>query len=158
VACLPLNDNCPQGFFCNPSTKTCAMGCQKDVDCKSDGGATRPACCDHLCVDENSDNAHCGGCNTSCGQQPCCAGFCSDITNDLANCGMCGHACAGGNANWSCMQSSCVVATCKTGFGDCNMMSNDGCEANFASDVANCGGCGKGCAAQNATVACSNMT
>src|SRR4030095_10563258 len=95
VECLPTNDNCPQGSFCNPSTFTCAMGCARDADCAADGGAK--ACCNHLCVDTLSDKANCGACGTDCGNQACCAGFCSDTTNDIANCGMCGKACSGGN-------------------------------------------------------------
>ena len=37
---------------------------------------------------------------------------------------------------------------CAAGFLDCNAgMANDGCEANPQTDVANCGGCGRSCAA-----------
>src|SRR5438128_2484858 len=103
VPCLPLNDNCPMGQFCNQvnGSYQCAMGCQKDGDCKptADGGNQKMGCCNHICVDLNGDNAHCGGCNTDCGNQTCCAGFCSDVAADLVNCGMCGKKCIGGHAS-----------------------------------------------------------
>jgi len=160
VACLPDNDNCPAGQFCGQmnGVNLCQAGCKMDGEClpTSDGGNQKMVCCNHLCTDSNADNQNCGTCGTACGNQTCCVGVCSDTTTDLANCGMCGKACSGGNAVWTCMNSSCAIANCKPGFMDCNMMPNDGCEANLSSDIKNCGMCGKSCAAQNAVVACMN--
>ena len=51
----------------------------------------------------------------------------------------------------------CQIVACDAGFGDCNAFGADGCEANTASDVNNCGSCGTVCAAPNAIeLSCSN--
>lgn len=67
--------------------------------------------CDGQCVDPLSDAAHCGGCNTTCGEGTCDAGSCqpaecgegltwcdaslscADLMNDRENCGQCGRDC-----------------------------------------------------------------
>src|SRR5579871_3465562 len=108
VACLPTNDNCPAGQYCDTQNgNQCLPGCKTDNEClpTSDGGNQKMACCGHACVDVNSDNGNCGMCGTACGNQTCCAGTCSDTTTDLANCGMCGKACSGGHAVWTCAMS-----------------------------------------------------
>src|SRR5579871_4661013 len=155
VPCLPTNDNCPQGEFCGSvnGQYQCQMGCQKDGDCMT--GKT-PACCNHVCVDENMDNANCGTCGTACGNLTCCGAACADTTTDLANCGTCGKACSGGHASWTCAMSSCAIAKCNTGYADCNMMASDGCEVSLSNDPNNCGVCGKTCQVQNAQGTCAN--
>jgi hypothetical protein len=37
---------------------------------------------------------------------------------------------------------------CNAGFGNCDAMTANGCEAVFVSDPLNCGVCGKSCAGQ----------
>ncbi len=156
VACLVTGD-CGAGQFCDPGDHTCHMGCDTDGQCTTDAGNANMKCCNHVCYDLNSSNTHCGDCNTDCGNQTCCGGFCSDITNgDINNCGGCGIACAKQNATWACMNSACTVTGCNMGFNNCNMLANDGCESNAASDVNNCGGCNMKCAPQNAMGACVN--
>ncbi len=77
-----------------------------------------------------------------------CSGVCVDTTTSLDNCGSCGHACppAASNTTASCAAGTCS-ANCNTGFGDCNHVASDGCEATLATDLANCGSCGHGCVA-----------
>jgi hypothetical protein len=48
---------------------------------------------------------------------------------------------------FGCKDSQCGKLKCEGGFADCNDDPADGCEINYATDVANCGGCGKKCAA-----------
>lgn len=49
-----------------------------------DGATTVPSCaagsvaCDDACVDLQSDRAHCGDCETSCGEEDCVAAVCVD--------------------------------------------------------------------------------
>jgi hypothetical protein len=38
------------------------------------------------------------------------------------------------------------VATCNTGYADCNGVPSDGCEVDTTTDPAHCGGCGTACA------------
>jgi hypothetical protein len=74
--------------------------------------------CDALCVDTQTDRLHCGSCTSSCGQQ---------------------------NAVATCVAGSCQT-TCNLGFTDCDGVPDNGCEANFNNDNANCGACNNQCA------------
>jgi hypothetical protein len=160
VPCLPDNDNCPKGFFCNLTNGaySCKQGCNVDQDCvaDADAGMQRLACCNHVCTDTYVDGKNCGKCGSDCNNDTCCVGICSNLTTDLGNCGACGNACFGQNASWTCAASKCAITSCNMGFGDCNKMPGDGCEANFGTDPKNCMGCGNVCNVQNATAACAN--
>lgn len=159
VACLPANDNCTNGSFCARvnGVYLCSRGCKIDADCPGgDGGAGKPACCNHLCTDLYSDSANCGACGGSCGPKTCCTGQCADLASDGNNCGVCGKACTGGQANWSCTNSKCAIASCNGTWSDCNMNPVDGCEVNIATDAKNCLGCGNACKVQNGSARCLN--
>src|SRR6185369_8295881 len=61
------------------------------------------------------------------------------------------HAAAG------CSNGSCVIAMCSPGFGNCNAMQNDGCEADLTADAKSCGACGRQCVSPpNVAVSCVN--
>jgi hypothetical protein len=55
---------------------------------------------------------------------------------------------AGPNAAASCKAGACSVA-CNTGFSDCDNNPANGCEVTSATDIANCGACGKNCGVAN---------
>lgn len=58
------------------------------------------------------------------------------------------EACDGSDpANAACNDSCNLV--CEAGFFDCNAVGDDGCEAEIASDGANCGGCGNVCLSES---------
>jgi len=127
-----------------------------------------------------SDPKNCGSCGNSCQNLghatatcaqglcvlgPCDAGWADCNKNpadgcevalgtDVANCGACGKACSAANASAACKDGACAIAACHAGFTDCNGQAADGCETATASDVNNCGGCGKACAAPNGTPGC----
>ena len=61
-------------------------------------------------------------------------------TTIRGNCGACGKSCG---PNQECSAGVCM---CDTGFGDCNMMPDDGCEADF-SRPETCGTCSNDCGA-----------
>ena len=133
-------------------------------------------------TDTASDINHCGACGNACPKSPngvvrCEAGMCKfDCVTDFAdcddnkqngcetstatnpmNCGACGKRCGVlPNANTvACSASTCVVETCKAGYGDCNKNPGDGCEADIRSDANHCAGCGKRCpAVMNGAAAC----
>lgn len=117
-----------------------------------------------------TDPKNCSGCGKACPSAPnsvptckggtcftdCAKGF-NDCNNDpkdgcekptsadVANCGACGKTCpAGAHGTPKCVDSGCGF-TCENGFGDCNGLPADGCEANLATDAKNCGLCGKQC-------------
>src|SRR5262249_17877361 len=45
-----------------------------------------------------------------------------------------------------CEAGTCAIDMCTAGFGDCDMMADDGCELDVSSDIDNCGACGVACA------------
>ncbi|MFO0558319.1 MAG: hypothetical protein U0269_09880 [Polyangiales bacterium] len=73
-----------------------------------------------------------------------CEGRCVTLADDVNNCGECGRVCAVPRATARCTNGACRVATCETGFGDCNLDPTDGCESWLGSTV-NCGRCGNVC-------------
>ena len=115
--------------------------------------------------------AHCGACGQRCpaGSNAvatcamamcgvtCEAGF-SDCDGDARNgcevfvatsaahCGGCGIRCVVAHANAACTASACVVASCETGWADCDGNAANGCEADLNGESANCGACGHRCA------------
>ena len=131
------------------------------------------------------DPANCGGCGRVCNLanvavNTCTAGVCTIgacapgfadcdgnplngcetyVTGDPNNCGGCGTKCAFPNtATYGCAAGSCVVSTCNAGFGNCDGVNSNGCEANFATDPNNCSKCGSVCSAPNAATQCSAGT
>jgi hypothetical protein len=145
-------------------------------DCDSD-----PA--DGCEIDELIDVDHCGGCANACpavahGTRGCSAGTCDvascdanfgdcdhsvgngceiDERTNVDNCGACGHACPTvTNGVRGCAASTCVIATCNAGFGNCDGNTANGCEVNEQTDLANCGACGNVCpAVPNGTRGCA---
>ena len=153
---------CNTGFA--DCDKTLSNGCEKNV---------------------LTDLSNCGGCGMTCtianGTAGCAMGACTvasctapfrdcnakatdgcevDLSKDLMNCGACGNACkVGTNVQAaSCVASTCGIASCLTGFSDCNMSATDGCERNLQTDSNNCGKCGAVCAltASATAVSCTS--
>jgi len=147
VPCLPTNDNCPKGTFCNATgmSYTCATGCSTAADCAGvdagglgtvgdagrDAGAPAIACCNAACVDISADPSNCGGCGMACSS--------SNVATVTCGAGVCN-------------------GTCAAGYADCdgNKLTN-GCETQIdGTDTMNCGGCGTTCSSANiTTVTCA---
>jgi hypothetical protein len=112
------------------------------------------------CANLENDSANCGACGkacpqgTVCQQGSCacpltqCGALCTDTQTDSNNCGTCGHTCTTSLPNELavCVAGACVPR-CALGYDDCNGVGGDGCEANLATDSANCGACGRSCGA-----------
>jgi hypothetical protein len=126
-----------------------------------------------------TDKVHCGGCNLACvganGQESCVGGQCvigtcnpgfadcdgitqngceANIATDKVHCGGCNLACVGANGQESCVGGQCVISTCNPGFADCDGITQNGCEANIATDKVNCGGCNLACVGANGQESC----
>jgi hypothetical protein len=88
-----------------------------------------------------------------------CGGVCTDLTSDAQNCGACGVSCFGAPqvVSGACSGGACHVQQCTTGWGDCNGLYSDGCEADLATDNNNCGACGNQCFAANNMVCMSSI-
>jgi hypothetical protein len=129
-------------------------------------------------TDIQNDPAHCGSCPRACGTngQICVGGTCqaspcvagrgecdgdlgvtceTDLTSSLGNCGFCGNMCSTANGSPRCSGSSCGVASCNGGFGNCDGSASNGCETTLASTTAHCGACGAACTNAHGTTSCS---
>src|SRR6185369_11798788 len=63
----------------------------------------------------------------------------TNVDTAVASCGTCGHACVLANATPVCTAGQCAIASCNTGFADCDMQPGDGCEVSTATDPTHCG-------------------
>ena len=64
--------------------------------------------------------------------------------------------CALPSAFGECSSGECLFAACHPGFGNCNELDEDGCEAEYATDSENCGACDKSCLLPNTSASCVN--
>jgi len=155
---------------------TCTVGTCTAPNADCDTNATNG--CE---VNTQTDTAHCGGCGMACATRPnataaCAAGMCqytcatgfqdcdgdpsngceANLLTDATRCGTCTNRCALANATSSCAMGQCAVATCTTGFGDCDSNAGNGCETDTRTNVTHCGACGTSCpGAPNAVPACT---
>ncbi len=115
---------------------------------------------------------HCGGCGVACPSRSnatvsCTAGTCAfacdtgfaDCDGDANNgcevelattpshCGSCANACTATAGTSGCAAGACTVASCDTGFGDCDGNAANGCEVNLGSSIAHCNACNNACPA-----------
>ena len=135
-------------------------------------------------VNLNISLANCGSCGNACAlpnaNSACVAGACSivscitgfkncdgitangcetNINFTVNNCGNCGVVCTAPNATMQCSNGICFIATCNTGFANCNGVTSDGCEVNILSNVNNCSSCGLVCPTRpNSTSNCVSGT
>jgi hypothetical protein len=101
-------------------------------------------------VDDSCMKAGDGSMDPQCNGKSCCgANGCHDLTSEVANCNMCGNQCMEANATAKCMASSCQVAMCNNGWGDCDGSAANGCETNLTNTVAHCNSCGNNCNGNN---------
>jgi hypothetical protein len=96
-----------------------------------------------------------------------CNGTCVALNDPQFGCGVTGCApCNLNHATAQCVSTSCYIAVCATGFGDCNFDPTDGCETDLTTPMS-CGACYNSCAAPDqchtlgacnpATMACAQM-
>ncbi|MCU1277078.1 MAG: uncharacterized protein JWM53_624 [bacterium] len=131
-------------------------------------------------INTSNDPGHCGGCGNICvipnGVAGCAGSACvvaacnpgfadcdgnpangceTNLNSDPNSCATCGHQCTVANGTAGCAGGACTVASCNSGFSDCNGLAADGCEVNTNVDVNNCSTCGHQCSAANGTPGCA---
>jgi len=178
------DDNCPLGFLCTTTDGICRPGCSVGHGCQAGRDCCADKCIDT--TKEVTNCGGCGTtCPTpanttmkceldtatgrgACKVASCTAGWADcngnaadgceqDVFTTLANCGGCGTACTIANGTGVCEMGVCKVATCTTGFGNCDGAATNGCEQQL-NTVAHCGACGTACSPANAAGDCSTGT
>ena len=150
---------------CLPGYSDCDKSPQNGCEVSTASDGKNCGACGNVCA---MPNANPGCLNGACLILSCVQGYrnCNgnagdgcevSINSDPLNCGACGSACGNlPHAMAGCMNGGCVVGSCANGFGNCDKMDANGCEADFSMDPANCGVCAKACpvpAHANATCA-----
>lgn len=144
-SCLPNYADCNANLAdgCEVNTSLSPNHCGQCGTTCSSNNIPNPTCaggtCDGACASGFADcnnNKQTDGCETN-------------TTNSPQNCGACGVVCSAPNATSACVSGSCAIASCNTGFGNCNGSPVDGCETNLNASPTHCGGCGVVCSSNN---------
>lgn len=140
---------CSTGFFdCDLKGTT---GCESDVatDPSNCGSCGHPCALPHALQSCLAGSCTVAGCDTGWGN---CDGDLSngceaDVSGDPAHCGSCSNSCSNtlAHSTTSCAAGQCVFTGCLPGYGNCDGVAGNGCEAGFLTDAGNCGGCGASC-------------
>lgn len=133
---------------CKPQFHKCAGACVASTDPASCG----PACT--VCPAPAGGTATCvaDACGMTCpAPSHLCGAKCvgvGAVDNDPMACGAGCTVCpVPSHGTATCTAGACGIA-CTAGYGNCDGIAGNGCEAVLASDPLNCGVCGKSCGAQ----------
>ncbi len=142
-ACVIGSSSCAAGWAdCDGNPDD---GCETDVTQPGHCGSCTTACpaSDPVCSGSGSSYACVTGCPSA--TQMLCSGSCVDATSSTSDCGACGHACSTSvsGAHAVCVSSACGFA-CNSGYTGCPASNPTACD-DLASDVNNCGACGRAC-------------
>ncbi|MDP3275777.1 MAG: hypothetical protein Q8Q09_11315 [Deltaproteobacteria bacterium] len=149
------------------------------LDAVTDGAcAAGLTLCNGECVNSQTDLQNCGSCGTACPAAgpsqavACLAGTCrstceagfddctmapgceTNLGTSTEHCGRCNSRCSLPNATARCTTATCDIASCATGFANCDGDVSNGCETSVTS-ISNCGACGTVCSFANATPVCT---
>lgn len=157
---LDVADGCEQPLDTLPHCRACDTACgpdHADGDCSS--GDCVVAACQGVFIDCNgsvddgceatlTSTAHCGACGANCSLPNAVRQKCDDTLATTA-CAI-DHQCAAGAIG-------CVNGApengCATGFGDCDLVAQNGCETDLAR-LSDCGACDASCVTPNTVTAC----
>ncbi|TVR04447.1 MAG: hypothetical protein EA398_02050 [Deltaproteobacteria bacterium] len=170
AACVP---GCQAGFAnCDGNDAT---GCETDLSRNESCGGCGVDCADASLPNvsaltcEDAGGSLDGSGPYACRPAECIAGYGScdedwetgcetDVRVTVDHCGECGHRCPErANAIAGCEGGICVIASCRTDFGNCDDNEETGCESDFMSSAEHCGACGDTCLGANvASATCLN--
>ncbi|CAF0856848.1 unnamed protein product [Adineta steineri] len=160
--------------LCNSGTCTMGMCNSGYSDCDNNPATG----CE---IQTSSDIMHCGTCTKSCSYNNaaavcnngvCAMGACvsgyadcdndpstgceTNIAADVNNCGICNTGCILSHATPTCSNGVCTIMKCDSGYTDCDLNPNTGCEINTQTDIKNCGTCKTVCSLSHASSSCSS--
>jgi hypothetical protein len=145
---------CDEGFAnCDTAPENgCETSLRTLTDCEVCGGA---------CDLPNATSTCAGG---TCTVASCDEGFgncdgladngCETSLLSTEHCGGCNQVCARVNGVVSCESGACTLSGCHAGFGNCDTVDLNGCEASLTTQ-ANCLACGVVCELANAQASCA---
>ena len=149
-------------FGCLPGFENCdgsiGNGCESSVLSDPDNCGSCGERCEYpnargFCEEGRCTIGFCEGTYANCDFNP--ANGCeSDLATDPGDCGFCGNTCRLDNATAACVDGGCVIDTCDPGWGDCDGINENGCEADLDADPDNCSRCGLECITPNANAGC----
>jgi hypothetical protein len=153
----PPDASCEAGW--DDCDRMVSNGCETPLttptDCGSCGNdctldhVTTPTCAAGTCAIGTCEPGW-DDCNGSPGDG------CEESVRTITSCGSCSMRCGPlANATATCASGTCEVASCSSGFYDCDMLASNGCETNVMTSVMHCGMCGNACMLPGATQACS---
>ena len=125
-------------------------GCETKLDSLWNCGACGHDCSTSfpqavgLCVAGQCVISECEPACADCDQNP--NNGCEAALGTLENCAACGNNCADAypHAIGECSDGLCVSVGCQPGWGDCDGLSNNGCEVQLGTET-HCSGCGQSC-------------
>jgi hypothetical protein len=125
-----VSTSSPENGCGRSSCQPCALPHAASV-CSPSGECVVGACAGSY---ENCNNVQSDGCEL-------------DVDTDTDHCGGCNAPpCELPNAEPDCASGRCAILRCRTGFGNCDRDSDNGCEVNVTNDPDHCGTCEIGCA------------
>lgn len=149
ISCFASYGNCDGDFAngCESSVNTdplhCGVTCTK---CDEPANSTRKCVaglCGYDCKTGFADCTAAAGCETS-------------TATSTTNCGSCGNICTVLNGAPNCVGGACGIASCASGFGNCDGLVSTGCETDTKTSTSHCGGCNKPCSGgANANPVCN---
>jgi hypothetical protein len=156
---------------CNAGTADCTAdpGCETAL-----GTMNNCASCGNQCPalpNASYPHALASSCSAyACGVSQCEANFsdCNhtlndgcerDLLNDAANCNGCGNVCGPyAHAAAKCASGACALASCSSGYGDCDGDVANGCEVSLTTTANHCGSCSTVCTNAHGTTSCAAAT
>lgn len=148
ASCGFVSDGCSQAVNCG--------NCTAPAVCGGSGKPNQCGCSAKTCAQLGTS---CGTISDGCGQNVDCGGCGQGETCGGAGiAGRCGCACTLQHAITACAGGVCSIASCESGWADCDNDLANGCEAHVPDDPANCGTCGNACSFPHAAGVCSQST